>query len=234
METDPKAFRIAATVLLVRDDPFEVLMVRRNAKGTFASTLVFPGGVVDEEDSDDEWLPLLSGAEGLTPAERALRICAMRETWEETAIVIGAATAPPVSPGTPFRAAVEASGRRLALDEIHPFAHWVTPESEPRRFDTHFYLAAAPRNQTPVADGIETVDLRWLAVNDRSVSGLMFPTIMNLNRLSEAGSLAQAITTSRASTPYTVLPVMSVRADGSRIATIPAEAGYGVTEFVHR
>lgn len=234
MEPDPKAFRIAATVLLVRDNPFEVLVVRRHSKATFASRLVFPGGVVDPDDSDEEWMPLLSGADDLTVDERALRICAIRETWEETSILIGAATAPEGMPGAPFREVVRASGGTLALDHIHPFGHWITPDLEPRRFDTHFFLAAAPGDQVAVADGGETVGLQWIEVHDHAADGLMFPTIMNLQRLAESNDSASAISAAAARAPFTVRPAMVKRDDGSYLLTIPAEAGYSVTEFVHR
>ena len=73
--------RPAATILLVRDAPFEVLMVRRHAGQTFSSALVFPGGTVDESDWSDAWLDLATGGEALDPAERALRIAAFRETF---------------------------------------------------------------------------------------------------------------------------------------------------------
>ncbi len=234
MESDPKAFRAAATALLVRDSPFEVLMVRRHSKATFASRLVFPGGVVDAEDSSEEWMPLLSGANDLALVERALRICAIRETWEETSILIGAAHAPAGMSDAPFREVVRAGGGTLPLDRIRPFGHWITPEFEPRRFDTHFYLAEAPTGQVAVADGGETVELQWLDVHGHSSDGLMFPTIMNLRRLAESRDSAAAIAAAVERVPFTVMPVMEERPDGSRLLTIPAEAGYAVTEFVHR
>src|SRR5690554_6983850 len=80
--------RLAATMVLVRDDPFEVLLVRRHAKAVFASALVFPGGAVDDDDFSDEWLPLLASGSELDPTERAVRIAAIRETFEETAILL--------------------------------------------------------------------------------------------------------------------------------------------------
>ena len=79
--------RPSATILLLRDDPFEVLMVRRSNSGLFASALVFPGGLVEPEDRDEAWLPLLLCAEGLDADARAHRIAALREMWEEAAIL---------------------------------------------------------------------------------------------------------------------------------------------------
>jgi 8-oxo-dGTP pyrophosphatase MutT (NUDIX family) len=64
-ETAPVPVRLSATVLLVRDDPFEVLMVRRHEKAHFASALVFPGGTIDPEDRSEVWLDHITGADGL-------------------------------------------------------------------------------------------------------------------------------------------------------------------------
>jgi 8-oxo-dGTP pyrophosphatase MutT (NUDIX family) len=70
----------SATVLLLRDDPFEVLMVRRNARGSFASSLVFPGGAIDAEDYHNDWALLIEDFGDFDPDERARRIGAIRET----------------------------------------------------------------------------------------------------------------------------------------------------------
>ncbi len=75
----------AASVLLVRDAPLEVLLVRRGASAVFSSALVFPGGVVDSHDASEEWLPHVTGAELLETAERSFRIAACRELFEEAA-----------------------------------------------------------------------------------------------------------------------------------------------------
>jgi 8-oxo-dGTP pyrophosphatase MutT (NUDIX family) len=238
--TPPATPRLSATMVLVRDDPFQVLLVRRHAKAVFASALVFPGGVVDDDDYSDEWMPLLASGGDLPPEERAIRIAGVRETFEETALLL--ATLPDGSPVTQpertdarFIDVVRASGGLIRLDDLHPFGHWITPEPAPRRFDTHFLLARAPKEQTPVADGGETVDLEWArpaevvrrAEDDQH--SIIFPTLLNLMRLAESDDSASAIAAAQNRTPYTVLPVVEQR-DGGRMAVIPAEAGYGVTE----
>ncbi|MCU1414287.1 MAG: hydrolase [Microbacteriaceae bacterium] len=228
---DPKAFRVAATVLLVRDDPFEVLMVRRHSKATFASRLVFPGGVVDPDDSDEAWLPLVTGAESLDAEERTLRICAFRETWEETSILIGAERSP--APGGTFREVVTAAGIRLPLDALQPFGHWITPDAEPRRFDTYFYLAQAPAGQTAIADGGETVELEWRSPAQEDET-LMFPTLMNLMRLAGSTDVASALQAASARPQVSVKPTLVMRDDGTALVTIDSDAGYPLTEFVHR
>ena len=246
MEKQPKGSavpRLAATLLLLRDDPFEVLMVRRHAKAVFASALVFPGGAIEPGDYDDGWAQLIDDPDGLDRDEHALRIAAIRETWEETGVLAargseGPETAPPVAvPGMPFHDLIEASGMRLALNLVQPFGHWVTPEQEPRRFDTHFFVARMPSEQIAVSDGGETVEIEWVnpaaavartAAGDRSI---IFPTLMNLSRLAESDDTSTALAAAASRPRYTVQPRIVTREDGSRIIAIPDEAGYALTEY---
>ncbi|MCB1282045.1 MAG: NUDIX hydrolase, partial [Salinibacterium sp.] len=86
--------RVSATVLLLRDDPFEVLMVSRAARGAFASALVFPGGAIDPEDSEPGWREVIEDFDDVADEERPLRVGAIRELWEETGILLGGAQAP--------------------------------------------------------------------------------------------------------------------------------------------
>lgn len=235
--------RPAATILLLRDDPFEVLMVRRSAKGSFASALVFPGGTVDADDADDAWLPLVTGAELLSTEERALRIAAIRETFEEVGLFLGVdadgmSIAPASCDATDFRALVAASGARLPLDRLTPYAHWITPEIEPRRWDTHFFLCAAPAGQTPRCDDVETMAPEWLAPATALALGaagerqIVFPTRLNLGLLARSDSIAAATAAAAARPIVTVCPVIERRGD-ERVALIPIEAGYGEAEFRH-
>lgn len=161
--------REAATILLLRDDPFEVLMVRRNARGTFPSALVFPGGVVDPADFDERWSTSTRGE--LDAHERAVRVAAVRETWEEVSLLLAQdARGTPVSPDAgaahadePFIDLIRRLDAILPLDDLHPFAHWITPEAQPRRFDTHFYLAHVSRSALVRGDDSEVVETRWVA-----------------------------------------------------------------------
>jgi 8-oxo-dGTP pyrophosphatase MutT (NUDIX family) len=68
-----RPLRNAASLILVRGEPLEVLMVRRHARASFTSSYVFPGGVVEPDDADDAWLPRLIGADTLSRPERAPR-----------------------------------------------------------------------------------------------------------------------------------------------------------------
>lgn len=230
----------SATLLLVRDDPFEVLMVRRNSRGTFASSMVFPGGAIDADDASAEWEPLIEDFAAFAPDERARRIGAIRETWEETSILVGAtgyAEPADIRAGQGLRDFVGHSGVRLRLDALTTLAHWITPVTEPRRFDTRFYLALAPEGQVAVADGSEIVGVEWVSpavaaqAGRRGESPIIFPTLMNLDRLAEAGSAEAAISAASARPAFTVLPVIETAEDGSRSIVISAEAGYAVTRF---
>lgn len=228
--------RVSATVLLLRDDPFGVLMVSRAARGAFASALVFPGGAIDPDDATDDWRELATDFADTAPGERALRIGAVREVWEETGILIGSGTAP-ARRGQQFREALRDAAALIRLGTLTHFGHWITPAAEPRRFDTHFYLALAPRDQEAIPDGRETLTAEWLAPADAvelAQSGarpIIFPTMLNLNRLAESANSGEAIAAAFARPRFTVEPGVTLGADGRRRITIPADAGYGVTEW---
>jgi 8-oxo-dGTP pyrophosphatase MutT (NUDIX family) len=230
----------SATLLLVRDDPFEVLMVHRSSRGTFASALVFPGGTIDAEDASGEWEPLIEDFADFAPDERARRIGAIRETWEETSILVGAsgyAEPAGILARQGLRDFLARNGVCLRLDALTTLAHWITPLTESRRFDTRFYVARAPEGQVAVADGSEIVGVEWVNPAQaaqsarRGESPIIFPTLMNLDRLAEAGSIEETISAARARPGFTVLPVIETAEDGSRSIVIPAEAGYAVTRF---
>ncbi len=241
----------ASTVLLVRDAPgLEVLMVHRSAGMAFgASAWVFPGGKVATADADPAWDDLSDG--NYDHYERSLRIAAAREVFEESGLLLATRGGKELdadgSAGfDAMRAAVEAdpgfmlklvreAGLRLTLDRLVPFAHWITPSFEPRRFDTHFFLVRAPADQVVRHDGREAVDHQWVAPQDllaKRLAGeakLMFPTRLNLQVLARSGSAAEAEAAARARKVVTVEPQVEERADG-KVLVIPAEAGYGLTE----
>jgi hypothetical protein len=124
---------------------------------------------------------------------------------------------------------------RLTLDRLVPFAHWITPSFEPRRFDTHFFLVNAPEGQVVRHDGREAVDHSWvnpLELIERRKQGeakLMFPTRLNLQMLAKSATAAEAEQAARGRKVVTVEPVIGER-DGGKVLIIPAEAGYGLTE----
>jgi 8-oxo-dGTP pyrophosphatase MutT (NUDIX family) len=245
----------AATILLVRDaPPLEVLMVQRHHQIDFVpGALVFPGGKTAKADHDEAW----EGAcDGFDLPHRALRICAIREAFEESGILL-ARPATARGPGAPLapaaltgviadkRVAVDkgeanfldvvlGAGLVLALDTLTPYAHWITPEGMPKRFDTHFYIAEAPDDQVAACDGREAVDACWIAPQDALAEAaaekrkIIFPTRLNVEMLAQSGTVAAALEASRSRRIVTVEPKV-VREAGGSVLTIPAEAGYAVT-----
>jgi 8-oxo-dGTP pyrophosphatase MutT (NUDIX family) len=133
--------RPASTVIVLREgSPFEILMVRRNDKVAFmAGSYVFPGGRVDDTDHPPKGEPIPKAVfPDLTDAEEAAyRMAGVRELQEEANVYI-------------------------TVDDLHPLAHWVTPEIEIRRYDTRFFLARMPEGQDAKHDEGETTALDWL------------------------------------------------------------------------
>lgn len=230
----PAVPRLSSTVILVRERAgLEVLMVVRNSESYFASALVFPGGTVDADDRDDAWSDHVTGHEGLTADERAIRLAGFRELHEETGLLL-AERAPAPGEGT-FRETVARASARLDLSAMHPFAHWITPETSPKRYDTHFRLCGLTTELTAVSDGRETISAEWLRPRDAldlGASGerkVLFPTRLNLELLAQSSSVGAAIDAARTRTIVTVTPRVERREAGTFI-TIPQDAGYGPAE----
>ena len=238
----PVEARPAATILLVRDDPLEVLMVRRHEKQFFSSALVFPGGLVDHTDRSADWHDLVVDDEGLDPERRALRIAGFRETFEETGILLARGAhgdcVAAAAGGASFIETVQASGGRLHLSDLVPFGHWITPEMSPRRFDSHFFLCRTAPEQVAQCDGSEAVALEWAtpaAILDRAAAGetsILFPTRMNISLLANSETAAHALEVARARPVFTVRPRVEKRPGGTAVI-IPVEAGYPETENFH-
>src|SRR5438552_3070221 len=248
--------RPASTILLLRDGAakkeIEVFMMVRHYEIDFNSgALVFPGGSVDKGDNDIIANPsLYSGGEGMEAGELSFRIAAIRETFEESGILLARPNGSTalVDAGrageieTAHRTALCESkisflnvltqtGMVLALDELVPYAHWVTPEGMPKRFDTWFFLAAAPPEQIGAHDGKESTDSIWVSPREALEGGetgrfkLPFPTTRNLIKLGKQGSVRAALDDSRGKSVVTVTPVMT-KTGGGRQLRIPLEAGY--------
>jgi 8-oxo-dGTP pyrophosphatase MutT (NUDIX family) len=212
--------RLAATVMMVRDDPFQVLMVKRNAREPFASALVFPGGVVEAQDYSAAWLPHCSGASEFSADERALRVAACRESWEEVGLLPGAANIPMAREAAgdlSFLHYATSRRVRLSLDEMVTFAHWITPELAAKRFDTYFYICPIRHAEQARCDGQETVSLEWIAPREvlagesRGERSLLLPTRENLKLLAQSENTADAIDAARR---RPVIPIMPGWADG--------------------
>lgn len=255
--SDPKPGRLlpSSTVLMLRDGEagLEVFMVKRHHAIDFASgAMVFPGGKLAEGDSD----PVLMGRHArpgsFDPALTAFGFAAIREAFEESGLLLArakgdgrmlsadraAALAPwrdPLNRGEKtLRDMAEAEGLDYALDALVPFAHWITPESMPKRFDTWFFVASAPAGQIGAHDGGESVDSVWLgpqaALDDWEAKRrtIVFATRMQLVKLARADSVAGALANAAREPIIDVMPVLDKAAPGEPYLRIPLEAGYGV------
>lgn len=190
---DPVATRDAATIALVRDssEGLQAYLMRRVATMAFAAGMhVFPGGGVDLRDEDASlrwegpspswWADRLSCDE---PLARALVCAAVRETFEESGVLLAGPSADEVVADTSGDdweadrrslvdrevALAEVLHRRglvLRTDLLRPWAHWITPEFEHRRYDTRFFVAAVPAGQRTRHVGGEADRVAWLRPAD--------------------------------------------------------------------
>lgn len=230
--------RLAATVLLVRDGPLEVLMVKRGQAGSFPSKQVFPGGGVEPEDWSQEWLARCSGAEGLDRQDIALRIAGLRECWEETGVLraSGQFSLDRHYPGErPLADLMDHLAASFELDTVAHFAHWTTPETALKRWNTRFFIARAPSIHQTWCDGRETVAAEWiepalaLELSDRGERDLLFSTKLNLHLLAGSATVEEAILAARARPLFEVCPWTDTVGERFR-ARISPEAGYPVSE----
>jgi 8-oxo-dGTP pyrophosphatase MutT (NUDIX family) len=215
--TTPAPARPAATVIVLRPaaaQPFEVLLVRRNDQVAFmAGAYVFPGGRVDDTDDAlalDERTTARRCLDLSSADEGRYRVAAIRELLEEAGVLLarGAggfadqATTSAVRASLPAHSSLVGHlarhGLTAAIDAVMPFAHWVTPEIEIRRYDTRFLLARVPEGQEGSHDAGETTALEWLspvdalARADRRELMLPPPTWTTLNQLSRFSSIDAA------------------------------------------
>ena len=186
--------RPASTVVVLRESatsgPFEILMMRRNDKVAFmAGSYVFPGGRVDHSDwpTRGSHLPPAVFPDLDAEQEAAYRMAAVRELREEASVF-------------------------MTIDDLHPYAHWVTPEIEIRRFDTRFFIARMPPNQTAKHDDGEMTALEWLTPADaiarfnRKELLLPPPTYTTIRQLAPIGSIDEVLAWLRTRSIVRVMP----------------------------
>jgi 8-oxo-dGTP pyrophosphatase MutT (NUDIX family) len=123
-------------------------------------------------------------------------------------------------------------GVRLAVDRVHYFSHWITPELAPKRYDTRFFVAALPPGQVPIHDEFETVETQWVRPGDalaRAKAGefdLIFPTMKNLEAIERFSTSAELLAAAAAVERVpTVLPRVIADEHGVRIV-LPGDPGY--------
>ncbi|HLR86047.1 MAG TPA: NUDIX hydrolase [Nocardioidaceae bacterium] len=217
----------AATVMLLRDGEsgVEAYFLRRQRSMAFAAGMyVFPGGRVDPRDAETDvawvgpppsvWGERLGCDEGLA---RALVCAAVRETYEEADVLLAGDADEVVADvsGEEWEADRRAlvahevslasvlARRELAVrsDLLAAWAHWITPDFEPRRYDTRFFVATLPAGQRTRDVSTEADRVEWLAPSaalrreEHGELAMMPPTRVTCQELAPLPSAAAAVTT---------------------------------------
>jgi 8-oxo-dGTP pyrophosphatase MutT (NUDIX family) len=204
----------------------EVFMVRRVIQSDFMPDVyVFPGGSVQADDRAAELAegvcvpvaPSLSDPEGCTVLGSGVRAAAIRELFEEAGVLLAnrvgeilAINDENIARFDAYRQAfnqrqgslvemAHAENLMLSTDRLGYFAHWITPEGMPKRFDTHFFVTTAPEEQQAAHDRLETSEGVWISPSDaltrfeRSEFPLVFATIYQLRELAAFSSVKEAL-----------------------------------------
>ncbi|HEV8095724.1 MAG TPA: MBL fold metallo-hydrolase [Burkholderiales bacterium] len=219
--------RPAATIILLRDADAgpEVFMLQRTRGAAFLpGAYVFPGGALDASDRDPRAAQRVAGLSdaqasaelGLGAGGLAYWIAAARECFEEAGILIavqkdGAPVAParaqslqdwrePLNAGKrAFAELLEQEDLFVPASEIVYFAHWITAAGRPRRFNTRFFLARAPRGQDGAHDQTETVHSFWISPrealerHERQEIEVIFPTRTSLADIARFTTASAAV-----------------------------------------
>ncbi len=238
----------------------EVFMLRRNLTLDFVGgAYVFPGGAVDPHDGTVAGdASLFAGSDvacsqvlGLPNLGSRFWVAAIRECFEEAGILIASRNGSVLSfddaeeralfdgyrralnsKETSFEAILRAEGLRLEVEGVVYFAHWITPEGAPRRYDTRFFVAAAPEHQVGLHDNGETVANVWIAPGDaleRYRAGdfdLILPTIKNLEALARYPDVASALADARTFRDLPAIAPRMLMEDGELRVLLPGEEGF--------
>jgi 8-oxo-dGTP pyrophosphatase MutT (NUDIX family) len=237
----------------------DTLLMQRHHKSKFAAgDFVFPGGKLEADDNPDDAADWCAGLDveaaarmlGLPHAPRialAYWIGAIRETFEEVGVLLardadGRAARVDEPRFAEYRRAgqtdnqafwsmVKAERLMLSTDRLVYFAHWVTPEDMPLRFDTRFFATEMPEGQEAIGDDHEAIALRWLSPSEaldaqrRGEISLRYPTIRNLMLFEGASSPAEALRRLHGRAVPEVRPRALVE-NGKRRVVIPGDPGY--------
>ncbi|HET6563091.1 MAG TPA: NUDIX hydrolase [Marmoricola sp.] len=243
----------ASTVVLLREGDggeggLEVYLLRRTVGMAFAGGFcVFPGGGVDPRDFDhevgwvgpspEEWGSLLGSSE---EHARALVCAAVRETFEESGVLLAGPTADTVVGDTTGddweedRRALEARelsltdfldrrGLKLRTDLLRWWGSWVTPVFEPRRYDTRFFVAVLPEGQVTRDVSSESDHVVWMPVGeiidavDDGRLAMLPPTYATCLELYGFTSVASALAAAAERDRTPILPEMQVDDEGGML-----------------
>jgi 8-oxo-dGTP pyrophosphatase MutT (NUDIX family) len=252
--------RDSSTLVVARDAPaggIEVFCVERQKGGFLGGAVVFPGGKLEAADLDPDWERWSTAPRGSTTAIaadgaalRGLAIAACREALEEAAILPVVGPAPSHAElldwraqaglgTTTLRALLAARGMRLDLGALHPFARWVTPVAESRRFDTRFFLFVPDSVVTGAHDDQETTASFWATPADvlaRYEARALFlapPTHRTMQVLATARDAAEALAIADRSCLATICPRVVVQREptGDTMAIVlPGDPEHDVRE----
>ena len=243
---EPAVPRDAATVLLLRDGPtgVEVYLLRRVKGMPFAGGMTaYPGGSVDPQDGETEvgWIGPgpQSWAEsfGCTPSlARALVCAAVRETFEESGVLLAAGSARQVTVAddpewearrqallareTSLAKLLTDTGHSVRADLLRPWAHWITPVDEPRRYDTRFFVAALPPGVRARDVSGEADQATWetpadaLAQNERGERPMLAPTLYTLRDIAVHPTVEAVLAAAPPGVLDTVRPELVYDEDG--------------------
>src|SRR5499426_169168 len=237
----------------------ETLLIPRHSKSKFAAgDYVFAGGKIEADDVPPDAERFCAGLTAAAAAARlgglepraalGYWIGAIREAFEEVGMLLAydvsgnpvRIVAPHHARFADYRAACQASNAaffdmlraerlRLATDLVAYFAHWITPEEQPIRFDTRFFVALMPPQQEPVVDGHEIVDLKWLtpaeaiAASKRKEIGLRTPTIKNLELVAAGGAPAAEVIAALSVRQVSTIRPRVLQVDGKPVPVLPGD-----------
>jgi 8-oxo-dGTP pyrophosphatase MutT (NUDIX family) len=254
--TQPAAAKPASTIVVLRDAAHgapELLLVQRHGgMGFMGGMHVFPGGKVASSDASlamraqthDRGVCVAghSWGEGIAEEDAFARaVAAVRETFEEACMLFAprsaglAALRAELLGGTELAALLAREGLMIQLTALQPLSRWITPESEPVRFDTTFYVARAPEGQEPSHDATEAVAASWFTAESALAAAaegrirLAPPTARTIEGLLEARCVDDALASARQRPPPVILPIL--RADGDGMVVLyPGDPDHPVRE----
>ncbi len=239
-EAPGKPIKDASTVIILREasDGLETfLLCRHQQSGFMGGAHVFPGGKVDPSDRDASWRARVDRSPQEITAQLGeaddevglgLLVAAVRETFEEAGVLLANATADVDLAATRQRLHDGASFSDLARDidvkidahSLTPYARWITPKMESRRFDTRFYVTVLPDGQTGSHDGNETTSATWLrpagAIEDMFAGRIKLapPTVRTLQWLAQFDDAKSIIADALSRKPPLVRPELITGDDG--------------------
>jgi len=245
----------SATVVMLRDG-----LKRHAASSVLGGAFVFPGGKLDAADAHQDVLnrldrPVHELHQQLAEPELAhdkaasLFVAALREAFEESSVLLALPESGDVTPaltlarqhlseGLPFAHVLSVLALTLQTQALVPWSRWITPRVPSitnKRFDTRFFLAHVPADQTAAHDNFETTESVWLHPREaltRYWDGqieLAPPQIMSLTHLTRYSNAASAMAAARNQKPPVIQPEPFDQ-EGIRVICYPGDERHSVRQ----